>query len=440
MQRQPRAEECWPNTDKDRKCWKIDIKFDNDWFSIFMLKLLIRSVARTGQDDKLDEGMVEDLSKALEESKFTSEEEQDDEMSQELNLYPSPEMTLDRRTKGQHLSYAEKLHIMKLHKYQSWMEDKIWTLYSISHSAFRQMQKAFVPGMLPKLSDWRRLPSKLLHSKLLIGQMDWFVCEVQSQVTVRDVQSYLKKQVEVQVPAHIITAILKEKLKYSWKRNPQRVVDLDLERIRMLKILYSVRLSWCLSHLGLLVNTDESSFSKSTWNPYSWTQRGEEKAVKGIIFKGSVSVISSITTTGHSYTEVIDGTLNSKKFTEYLDRLFKYLKDAKNVDTSKIGLILDNCSVHRSREVSNYFARRNIAIILLPPYWPEFAPVELLFSLVKRNIMKIHKNEGLDLSKECNRSKILKAFQKIDWSCIRNIWKPMFSKMKKSIDELVTIL
>ena len=250
----------------------------------------------------------------------------------------------------------------------------------------------------------------------------------------------MKKQVGVQVPAHIITAILKEKLKYSWKRNPQRVVDLDLERIRMLKIFYSVRLSWCLSHLGLLVNTDESSFLKSTWNPYSWTQRGEEKAVKGIIFKGSVSVISSIITTGHSYTEVINGTLNSKKFTEYLDRLFKYLKDAENVDTSKIGLILDNCSVHRCREVSNYFARRNIAIILLPPYWPEFAPVELLFSLVKRNIMKIHKNECLDLFKECNRSKILKAFQKIDWSCIRNIWKPMFSKMKKSIDELVTIL
>ena len=215
--------------------------------------------------------MVKDLNKALEESKFTSEEEQDDEINQELNLYPSSEIILDRRTKGHHLSYAEKLHIMKLHKYQSWTENKIWTLYSISHSAFRQMQKLFVPGVLPKLSDWRRLPSKLLHSKLLIGQIDWFVCEAQSQVTVRDVQFYLMKQVGVQVPIHIITAILKEKLKYSWKRNPQRVVDLDLKRIKMRKILYSVRLYWCLSHLGLLVNTDESSFSKSTWNPYSWT-------------------------------------------------------------------------------------------------------------------------------------------------------------------------
>ena len=90
-----------------------------------MLKLLIRSVAWTRQDYNLDEGKVEDLSKVLEESKFTSENERNGELDQELNLYPSPETTLGRRTKGQHLSYTEKLHILKLHKYQSWTEDKI---------------------------------------------------------------------------------------------------------------------------------------------------------------------------------------------------------------------------------------------------------------------------------------------------------------------------
>ena len=151
------------------------------------------------------------------------------------------------------------------------------------------MQKLFVPGILPKLSDWSRLPSKLLHSKLLIEQINWFVGEAQSQVTVKDVQSYLKKHVGFQVPAHIITTILKEKLKHSFKRNPQRVMDLDLERIRMLKILYSVRLSWRLLHLGLLVNTDESFFFENHMKSLQLdTKRRRESSKRDYIRRFSI--------------------------------------------------------------------------------------------------------------------------------------------------------
>ena len=213
-----------------------------------------------------------------------------------------------------------------------------------------------------------------------------------------------------------------------------------MERIWLLKILYSIRFSRYLLHLSLLVNIDESSFFKNTWNYYGWSKIGEESITKGILFKGSVSVISSITSAGHSYTETLVGALNSKKFSEYLDRLLKYFSDAWNINTSKIGLILDNWSIHRSREINDYFVNYDINTIFIPPYCLEFAPIEILFSFVKRNLMKQHKNNCLDLSKECNHSLILEEFRKIDRSWVRNIWKPMFSKVKNSIDDLVTLL
>ena len=202
-------------------------------------------------------------------------------------------------------------------------------------------------------------------------------------------QSYLNQQVGFQVPVHIIRLILKERLKFSRKRNPRRVVNIDMKRIRLLKILYSIGFSRCLSHLNLLVNIDESSFSKNTWNYYGWSKIGEESISKGILFKGSVSVISSITSAGHSYTETVVGALNSKKLSEYLDRLLKYFSDDLNINTSKIGLILDNWSIHRSREINDYFANHDINTIFIPPYCPEFAPIELLFSLVKKFLMKM---------------------------------------------------
>ena len=74
------------------------------------------SVAWTNQDERFDEEKVKDLSKTLEESKLTSDDAPEEQENAELTVYPSSETTLNWRIKGQHLSYTEKLHIMKLHK------------------------------------------------------------------------------------------------------------------------------------------------------------------------------------------------------------------------------------------------------------------------------------------------------------------------------------
>ena len=440
MQIQPNMQNRWANFDEVRNCWKIDIKFETDGFSKLMLNLLIRSVAWTEQDYQPDRLAVEELRKALEESKLEKEDASRGDENKWIRLFPSAEITLSKRSKGQHLSYTEKLHIMNMHKHQGLQENEIWALYRVSHSTFRKIQIAFKFGTLPRFSEWRRIPSKLLHSKLVVEKVDRFVNQSQSSVTVKDVQLYLLKSIGVQIQSHIIVKILKKKLRYSWKRTSQRKVNLDFERNEQLKVLYNVRLAKWLSHLSLLVNVDGSSFSKDTHIGYSWAKTGEEKVVKGIIFKGSISVISSIATDGKAYTEVVEGTLTGAKFIAYLDRLLKYLNKIADVDKSKIGIIMDNCSVHRSIIVSNHFVNNEITQILLPPYWPELAPVELFFSLVKRRILRKYKNEELNLSRDSCRKKILEEFNKIDRDYIRNLWKPMFHKMKKSLGDLVTIL
>ena len=264
-------------------------------------------------------------------------------------------------------------------KYQSLPEDEIWALYRISFCTFIRIQNAFKFGSLLGLSEWIRMPSKLLHSKFVQEKISHFVNQAQTQVRVKDVQQFIKNFTGVQIPSHIIIKILKQKLNYVWKRISLRVIDLDFERNEQLKVLYSVKFSKWLSHLSLLVNVDGSSFSKETHICHSWAKRSEEKSVKGIIFKGSVTVISSIMADGRTYTEVVEGTLTREKFIAYMDRLLKYLKRITDVNKSKIGIILDNCSVHRSKIVINHFVNNEITQILLPPYWPEFAPVKLFF-------------------------------------------------------------
>ena len=45
--------------------------------------------------------------------------------------------------------------------------------------------------------------------------------------------------------------------------------------------------------------------------------------------------------------------------------------------------ILDNCSVHHIREVAKEFRKAGILAIFLPPYSPDYMPIELCFSYIK---------------------------------------------------------
>ena len=42
-------------------------------------------------------------------------------------------------------------------------------------------------------------------------------------------------------------------------------------------------------------------------------------------------------------------------------------------------LVLDNCTLHFSETISDLLAKANIELIYLPPYSPDFNPIELCF-------------------------------------------------------------
>ena len=90
-----------------------------------MLDLLIMSAARTEPDYQPDNEAVEELRKAFEDSKLSTEVEPINDDNILIKLFPSADITLSKRSKGQNLSYTEKPHIMNLHKHQSLPEDEI---------------------------------------------------------------------------------------------------------------------------------------------------------------------------------------------------------------------------------------------------------------------------------------------------------------------------
>ena len=53
--------------------------------------------------------------------------------------------------------------------------------------------------------------------------------------------------------------------------------------------------------------------------------------------------------------------------------------------------MLDNWSVHKSQLSQNFIKKHTFKILYIPAYSPELAPVEMSFSLLKRNLSESNK-------------------------------------------------
>ena len=51
--------------------------------------------------------------------------------------------------------------------------------------------------------------------------------------------------------------------------------------------------------------------------------------------------------------------------------------------SSKSIVVMDNCSVHHTQEVQDELQNAGVLVIFLPPYSPDYMPIELCFSYIK---------------------------------------------------------
>jgi transposase len=60
------------------------------------------------------------------------------------------------------------------------------------------------------------------------------------------------------------------------------------------------------------------------------------------------------------------------------------------LDIQNKTIIADNVSFHKSKEVITYLKNNKANMIFIPPYSPEYNPIEFVFSEIKRKIRIIN--------------------------------------------------
>lgn len=96
-----------------------------------------------------------------------------------------------------------------------------------------------------------------------------------------------------------------------------------------------------------------------------------------------LSMISAITNKGEACFEIVEGTINSDRFIEFLGRLTREAQ-------TKVFLIVDNLRVHHAKVVTEWVEenKEKIELFYLPPYAPESNPDEYLNNDFKFTLRK----------------------------------------------------
>ena len=152
----------------------------------------------------------------------------------------------------------------------------------------------------------------------------------------------------------------------------------------------------------MIVNIDETLFSRSTKINYSWTKRGIEWAVNNSAFVGSISLI---TNKGDWFVSNLLSQNNSDYFILFIEKLMEWLHKDLDIHTWMIVLMMDNCRIHTSKKCMGYLNFLGCKIILLSPYSPEYVPIELLFNLLKQTLSFHWKDLVVNLKKKEGKSR-----------------------------------
>jgi transposase len=132
-----------------------------------------------------------------------------------------------------------------------------------------------------------------------------------------------------------------------------------------------------------LVFVDECSTNIALTTLYARAPRGERAFGKAPRNWGkNVTLVCSLNTEGIGAAMSVEGSTDGVAFETYVERFLAPTLKAGQV------VVMDNLQVHKSARVRKLVEARGAEVLFLPPYSPDFSPIEETFSKVKGILRK----------------------------------------------------
>ena len=172
-----------------------------------------------------------------------------------------------------------------------------------------------------------------------------YIRDQRSTFNSMSIKKYIEASTGINMSRSSISKFMKQRLKMSFKRVSSRPMFKDPWLMKFMKLVFWIEYSNILNDDTILINIDEVLFSNNTKTNYSLEVRGAPNYVSNISFKGSLSVIGTITCQGDWFFSNLVKNNWSEVFIDYLKN---WIEKDFAVNSSKIILILNNLPIHSS--------------------------------------------------------------------------------------------
>ena len=128
-----------------------------------------------------------------------------------------------------------------------------------------------------------------------------------------------------------------------------------------------------------LIYLDETGFADETFRSYGYALRGQ--CVHGLIPSQKNRTMTLIVAQLNNKLiapKLIAGSCNAQRFNTWLDEELSPHLDAKSV------VIMDNARIHKTTETQALIQACGASVLYLPPYSPDYNPVEHKFANIKK--------------------------------------------------------
>ena len=130
-----------------------------------------------------------------------------------------------------------------------------------------------------------------------------------------------------------------------------------------------------------LISIDETSFFFQMFPTKGYSKKGTRLTVaKHTHQRHRLTMLMAVDMTGVVAYDITKGAMNATRFVDFLNRKL-------NVHASKY-LLIDNASFHKTSIVMQAYKYHGLTPLFLPPYSPQFQPIEHVFAICKHEYRK----------------------------------------------------
>ena len=243
---------------------------------------------------------------------------------------------------------------------------------STAHAVYKRFaETGDVEPLKQPLRDIRKLDS--LHEQLVIAT----VME-NPRIYLHEMCKMLKEATRVEVSEATICRVLR---RHGLTRKKVRLIAVQRSIEKRAQFMARA-LSFSRDKLVFLDET--GSDGRNYVRKFGYSLRGMRAEVPHLLARGQrISAIAAIDCDGLVEVDYAIGTVNADIFFDFVrGSLLPNLQPFDGTSKRSV-VIMDNCSIHHVDSITALFEEAGVVLLFLPPYSPDYNPIEETFSYIK---------------------------------------------------------